>query len=434
MARFCTGCGAPRPEAARFCGQCGRAFPMDASAADLTPPVVMPPPVATPPVEPVPPLTPTAAASPVPASAMPGHGPAAPAKGQPSDEASFTVFPTPEDLGLSEPAPAIEPADGPTIVPDAASAVAPVALPDHPPSTGPDRPIYPTVTPPPLGPVAYDDHVLAPPPPPQPNRTPMLLIGLALAAVAVAAVAWWAFSDIQVNGIQPKAKGSDPVVAAPVDAGPVVADPAYVDNFLTTTDEVMATRGPVALLPQPMQSGVVPLRSLPEGAPITGRWVRGSDGVSRWFRVNGGGYLPEAAVVAAARPPARTRNFDFNAAFGSTLGGYVDQASAEHRRAMEIAAKKGEDELQVSGFARVPSRRLYGVTVAAVGSHYESTSIVFRENVTVVRAALRAAGWQVSDDGTLTVGADDPVSCSVIAPTQWSDFDDYGQTALICGV
>ena len=303
----------------------------------------------------------------------------------------------------------------------------PVATPPPPFGAAP----HPADVPPPVfAPAAYDYA-----PPSQPNRTPLLVGVIAVAALVVAGLAWWAFSDIQMNGPQPKAKGGSPVAGTPLEAGPLAADaPPYADVFLTTADETMTTRGPVALLPQPTQSGAVPLRSMPEGAPITGRWVRGADGVSRWFRLSSGGYLPEAAVVAAVRVPERVRAFDFSAAFGSALGGYFEQAGSEHQRAMEIAAKKGEDEVQVSGFARVPSRSLYGVTVVAVGSHYEASSVIFRESAPVVRAALRAAGWQVANDGTLTVGSDDPVSCSVNSTTQWADFAAYGPTVLSCGV
>lgn len=265
------------------------------------------------------------------------------------------------------------------------------------------------------------------------NRNQLLIGGVALAALLVAGIAWWAFSDLQVNGIQPKAKAAadkGTVATAPVAS----AEAPYADDFLSPADEPMVTRGPVALLPLPGQSAGAPLRSMPENAALTGRWVRGTDGTSRWFRVNGGGYLPAAAVVAAPATAPVVRPFDMNAAFGAPLRSYFEVAEREHRRALEIAQKKGGDETAASGFATVPSRSLVGVTVTGVGAHWEASTVMFRENVGTVAAALRRAGWQVARDGTINVGPDVAESCSISSASQWPEFATYGATVLSCGV
>lgn len=288
------------------------------------------------------------------------------------------------------------------------------------------------VPPPPYVPVERGVADYAPPPA---NRTPMLLVGIALATVVVAGLAWWAFSDIEINGLHPKDKAAVSEDAS-ADVAPATvpgADMPYVDAYLTTVDETMATRGAVALSPVPGLGDAPALRMLPEGAPVTGRWVRGVDGVSRWFRINSGGYLPDAAVIAARVAPV-VRPFDMNSAFASALEGYFEEASAQHQEAMEIANKKGESEADVSGYAAVPNRMMHGVTVTGVGSHYEASSIIFRENVTAVRNAFRAAGWRVDSDGTVMTGPENPASCGIDSTAQWPGTARLGATLVTCGV
>ena len=265
------------------------------------------------------------------------------------------------------------------------------------------------------------------------DRQPLLIGGVAVAAVVVAVMAWWSFSDIQVNGIQPKPSSVKDKASAATATPAETAEVPYVDTYLSPTDEPMMTRGPVALLPLPGQSAGTPLRSMPENAPLTGRWVRGADGTSRWFRVNGGGYLPEAAVVAARAVPPVVRPFDMSA-FNSPLNSYVAAANREHQRAMELAEKKGGDEVAASGFAAVPARPMFGITVTGVGSHWEASTVIFRENFSTVAAALRRAGWQVGRDGDINVGPDVGESCSISSTSRWPEFAAYGATVLSCGV
>lgn len=309
-----------------------------------------------------------------------------------------------------------EVASGPEAVTEAVE-VEPVVVPPHSP---PEQPVHP---------VAF-----TPPPSPPSNRTPLLIGGIAVAALVVGGLAWWAFSDIPVNGIQPKSEATTDkgvIAAAPTEAPEV----AYVDNYLSPADEAMVTRGPVAVLAVPGDSATPPLRSLPEGAPLTGRWVRGTDGSSRWFRVASGGYLPAAAVVApSAVEPERWRPFDMDAAFTSGLRSYFSAASSEHQRAMDIARKKGADEVAANGFAAVPGRSMHGLTVTGVGSHWEASTVLFRENVATVRAALQAEGWRVAPDGTVDVGDEPGVTCSIGSTSQWPEFARFGSTVLSCGV
>jgi hypothetical protein len=120
--------------------------------------------------------------------------------------------------------------------------------------------------------------------------------------------------------------------------------------------------------------------------------------------------------------------------FVNDLMPYLQQASAAHRQAMELAEKKGGDEQDTNGYAAVPSRVLHGLTVTGAGSHYEGSSIIFRENAAAARAAFRAAGWQVSSDGSVTVGADDPYVCSIQSTAQWPESARYGASELSCGL
>ena len=263
---------------------------------------------------------------------------------------------------------------------------------------------------------------------------PLLIGGVALAALVIAGVAWWSFSDLPVNGIEPK-KGTTAASSAASPSTDATTTPAYTDSYLTQADEAMVTRGPVAVLAVPGESTAPPLRSLPENATLTGRWVRGTDGTSRWFRVASGGYLPAAAVVApTAAAPVRARFFDLDAAFANTLNSYFNAAQAEHERALELAQKKGGDEVAANGFAAVPSRSMHGLTVTGVGSHWESSTIMFRENVATVRAALQAEGWRVAGDGTIETSPQEAATCSIGPTSQWPEFARYGATVLSCGL
>lgn len=371
MAGFCTNCGTQRPVGARFCSRCGTAF-VDAADGGEAEKVV---------AEPAVPIYPGVEEEDLPPPTL-------------SQAAPSSAEATPQMPDMAPP-----PVD-----------FAPQAVPfqaDSPlPSSGEEAPS---------------------------SRQPLLIGGLAAAAVLVAGLAWWAFSDIQVNGIQPKGDtGTDKAVVAAAPA--IAADAPYVDDFLSQADEPMVTRGPVALLPLPGQSAGAPLRSMPENAPLTGRWVRGTDGTSRWFRVNGGGYLPEAAVITAQAAAPVVRPFDMNRAFATPLSSYFDAASREHRRAMELAQKKGGDEVGANGFATVPARPMFGLTVTGVGSHWEASTVMFRENTGAVAAALRRAGWQVSSDGEIGVGPDEGVTCSIGSTSQLPEFTPYGATVLSCGV
>jgi hypothetical protein len=101
---------------------------------------------------------------------------------------------------------------------------------------------------------------------------------------------------------------------------------------------------------------------------------------------------------------------------------------------MEVAQKKGGDEVGANGFATVPARQMFGLTVTGVGSHWEASTVMFRENMGTVAVALRRAGWQVSRDGEIAVGPDDGVTCSIGSTAQLPEFAPYGATVLSCGV
>lgn len=391
MAGFCTSCGTQRPDGARFCSKCGAAFDAAAVATD-------------------------AAASDEVVSPAQDHHPLYPGVEDAIDEPVAEPIVTPPAASTPDIAP--EPTPEPTPMPT------PTPIADLPPAgMVPPAPAF-APTPPPY---------VTPDAPAAASRTPMLLGGLGLAALAVGGLAWWAFSDLEVNGIKPKqseVSGETVVAEAPT----AVPEAVYVDDFLSPSAEPMMTRGPVALMPVPGQSAAPALRSLPENAPITGRWVRGADGTSRWFRLESGGYLPAAAVIAARAVAPVVRPFNMREDFVNALMPYLQQASTQHRLAMEQAEKQGDDEMMTHGYASVPNRVLHGLTVTGAGSHYEGSSIIFRENATAARAAFRAAGWQVSSDGEVTVGPDDPVTCSIQSTAQWPDSARYGASELNCGL
>lgn len=135
----------------------------------------------------------------------------------------------------------------------------------------------------PAPPPAYDDHAA----PPGRGLARPILAGIAAGAIVLAlggAAAWQA-------GVFDEAA---PVSDAPAQAAPLDETTAwkanYTDNFLSGPETRYLT-AEANLRDYPSSDGTEILRSLPEGAGITGRFVQGREADQLWFKLDVGGYI-----------------------------------------------------------------------------------------------------------------------------------------------
>lgn len=134
----------------------------------------------------------------------------------------------------------------------------------------------------------------------------------------------------------------------------------------------------------------------------------------------------------AAKP--RVQPFDLTisntACFnGSSIDPYIQRAIAQ-RVAAERRGKAGEG---VSFYERIPSRAWRGLTVTAIGLHYERTSIYFREPATTVAATLRRNGVNIDANNRIPILNDEAVEVQILRPTPRAS-RTYGASEVNCGV
>lgn len=114
---------------------------------------------------------------------------------------------------------------------------------------------------------------------------------------------------------------------------------------------------------------------------------------------------------------------------GKGIDPYVQKAIAQRRR----AAQEGNVGELGSFYVAVPSRPWRGLTVTGVGLHYESTSIYFREPVSIVRRVLRAAGVQIAADGSIPITREEAVEFQALRATA-DEARRFGASRVECGV
>lgn len=140
-------------------------------------------------------------------------------------------------------------------------------------------------------------------------------------------------------------------------------------------------------------------------------------------------------LIAHARPVNQKRvPMDFSisndACFKSKdLYPYVQKAIAQRTRA---ARQKNGSEL-ATFYVRVPSRPWRGLTVTAVGLHYESTSVYFAEPVATVRRVLQQAGVRFAANDFIPIANDEAVETQSLRATS-EESRRYGASAVNCGV
>lgn len=260
------------------------------------------------------------------------------------------------------------------------------------------------------------------------RRWPLFAGVAALVAVAGAAGWWWgANSQPEMAAVQAEAVPSTPI--------PTAARPA--DTFLSEGVTLrVSANADVRDWPSATAGGVV--RSFAAAAPVTGRWVQGADGASRWLRLVDGGYVAATSLTtpAPAAPPTgpaiRINISNQGCQWGDDLRPYFDRSIAA-RDAQAAASPDGISPEDASSFITVPNRSWRGLTVTAVAIHWESSSVYFREPVAEVRRVLRANGIEVSDLGEMPIRNEEAVEGQSLDPTNPED-RRYGASGITCGV
>ena len=277
--------------------------------------------------------------------------------------------------------------------------------------------------------------------PPSSRTTRGIWIVVILAGlIAAVALAVWTWNWTRTSGYAAVATTTDdpaPAVAAPVAA-------PYRDDFLSPDTVTMVTTRTITVqaIPSPDGTGggdAPPPRRIDAGAQVSGRWVRGIDPATRWFRLADGGYVAESMLAepGGAQSPISIPFSNANFAFGSDIDGYVAAARTRALAAMDDkqranAADGTEDEAY---YGPVPHRRWYGLTITGVASYYESGAILFAEDEATVRRALGAAGIRIDSEGAVVSShPDEPTSCSVGDLAQDGRSSRFGQSQLICGI
>lgn len=263
---------------------------------------------------------------------------------------------------------------------------------------------------------------------------PLLVIAVILVAIGGAWLGRSLFGGYERPVVAPS---GDDAAAATSTAGDTDTrtdwQRAYTDNFVSMIPASMVVSSKANVRNYPSTEDTQTTAELAEGTMVSGRWVRGKDPTTRWLMLDSGGYIWDGNLAQQNGPgsPIDIPLSNANSSFGRDIRGYVDQASnaAQSNRKPGAVIDNGEGE---SSYARVPNRRFHGLTITGVGSHYEGTSIVFRESPAAVRRAFRDAGVRIGDDGTIPMSEDAPESCSI--STASVQALQFGSTELTCGL
>jgi hypothetical protein len=143
------------------------------------------------------------------------------------------------------------------------------------------------------------------------------------------------------------------------------------------------------------------------------------------------GVAPIAAAQPARQKPAPIEfSISNESCFkGRGIDPYVHKAIAQRIRAAE---QKNAGEL-ATFYVAVPSRPWRGLTVTAVGLHYESTSVYFAEPVATVRRVLRKAGVRIEANDVIPMASEEAVEVQLLRATT-NESGRYGASEVNCGV
>lgn len=259
----------------------------------------------------------------------------------------------------------------------------------------------------------------------------------ALAAAVVAGGVWWTSADRSPTA---QLAPEDEMTSADERTA---WQSAYRDEFVSETLTLLVNR-PAERRDYPSGTFSTVQSTLAEGTELTGRWVRGHDGQSKWLRIADGGYVAEADLIApdAVGAPILIPFSNRDTGFGPALRVYLDraraQATARYARIEALPEDEREKALAqldetASTYVRVPDRRFHGLTVTAVAVHYESSGIIFREPVATVMRVFRERGLRISNDGAVP-NSEEFEFCSFTSTAEWPETAAYGASELVCGV
>lgn len=285
----------------------------------------------------------------------------------------------------------------------------------------------------------FPEHEEPESPRPKSLLWPLLLGGAVIAALIGGYVGWSMFGQ----GPQMAAVADEPTETPPADGRPAW-QASYADAFLSPETVIMVIAADAKQRDFPSTDGTVVARERREGEMVSGRWVRGADGTSRWLKLSDGGYVWDGNLAVAGGPgsPIAIPFSNRETSFGPEIGRYLEQASAiierRYARADSLPPKEQAAYLESieteSAAVRVPNRRFHGLTITAVVQYYEGSGVIFRESEGQVIAALRAAGIVINDGGAVPLVGDQAESCTVAALAADDRERQYGVTQLTCGV
>lgn len=290
---------------------------------------------------------------------------------------------------------------------------------------------------------AHDAATPADPAPPRKSMLwPLLLVAAIIAALVGGYFGWTMFGQgphMAVVADEPDAV--DRSASALGDRPAWQA--SYADTFLSPETVIMTVAAQAKQRDYPSTDGTIVARERREGEMISGRWVRGADGASRWLKLSDGGYIRDSNLAVAGGPgsPIAIPFSNRDTSFGPEIGRYLEQASAiieqRYARADALPPKEQAAYLESieteSAYVRVPNRRYHGLTITAVVQYYEGSGVIFREREAVVIEALRGAGIVINDGGSVSL-SDHAESCTVAALAADDRERHYGVTQLTCGV
>jgi hypothetical protein len=203
---------------------------------------------------------------------------------------------------------------------------------------------------------------------------------------------------------------------------------------------------PLEILSQPDSSGAVVDR-IAVGTVLTLYGLTSNDYIEIKLRKGGVGYIADGARILAAAPVlGKPITISFNPStcnFGGDVNGLFAKLSAQ-LEAKRLAVERGKypseeaREAAISKYAEASESRsefmkversFNGLSITAIGQHYESQSVYFADPPEKVAAVFRTAGNKIGKDGNFR--STDLLS-SITA--SGSDGRSYGKSELSCGV
>jgi hypothetical protein len=211
-------------------------------------------------------------------------------------------------------------------------------------------------------------------------------------------------------------------------------------------DKSWTTDKPLEIWSQPDPSATL-IDRVPAGSVLTLFGLTSNDYIEIKLRKGGVGYIAGGAkLLETVVPTSKPITISFNPAtcnFGGEMEVLFAKLAAQieakrlavakakypSEEAREAAIQKYESATELrSDFIKV-NRSYNGLTVTAIGQHYESQSVYFSDPPEKVTAAFRAAGHKIGKDGMFP-----PTDLLSSVGASSSDAGAYGKSELSCGV